>query len=100
MNEPHVAPLLPLPLFVYKGELALYFGCSLNTLWSRFLTRELLLEWGYDYDSQVKYFHRLDPILTKKIFQHWDIKIESWNLRLYNREKPPITVSNSQALAS
>lgn len=76
-TTPVVSPLV-LPVIITKGELARYLGCHVNTLWTTYLKKELLEEWGYNYQRDIKPSHRFSFELTKKIIEHYHIEPLSW----------------------
>lgn len=78
-----------LPPVIPKGDVALYFGCHMTTVWRKYLTRELLSEWGYDYDDDIKWLKLLPYKLTQRIFKHWNIEPLAW----YSIVKPHLTES-------
>lgn len=73
-----IAQELPLPRTITKGELARYFGVHLTTLRRRFLTREMIEEWGYDYE-EYKLCKVMGLQLTAKVFEHFEIEARSWH---------------------
>jgi hypothetical protein len=75
------APLI-LPFEITKGELARYFGCHVNTLWRRYLTKERLQSWGFVYQQDVKPSYRLNWQLTRQIFTFYDINAYTWHVRV------------------
>lgn len=62
-----------LPRCVTKYDLITYFDCSYRYLWKRIITPDLLEGWGVDVPA-LKKARRLDPFLTKKLYEHFNIK--------------------------
>ncbi|MEM1215494.1 MAG: hypothetical protein AAGJ82_07410 [Bacteroidota bacterium] len=77
ISETITAP--PLPIVITKGELARYLGCHTSTVWRTYLTKDTLASWGYDYDTQVKRYHKFSVSLTAKIIEHFHITAERWH---------------------
>lgn len=62
-----------LPRVAQKFEVATYFGLDTRQLRNRVVTRDLIEEWGFDYESFKR--DKSFPVeVTKKIYQHFKIR--------------------------
>lgn len=61
-----------LPRCVHKYQLRDYFDCTYDFLWSRIITDELLLSWGFDLD-EIRRVQQFDHRLTFRIYIHFKI---------------------------